>query len=236
MNIYKYFQHKLITIRKLVLSIYLRCKNYKEPNDLVNSHFRYLVNESHVNKNMFICALNNLKSNKPVIIETGTSAWGCDSTSLLDLFAFKSNGIFHTVDIRESPMKELRSRLKNTFFHVSDSVTWLQEFLPTLKRKVDLVFLDSWDVNWKNPLPSAEHGLNEFKELLSFLADGAIVIIDDTPKILDYIPAEFHENALKFKTEYGVLPGKGAFILTDDFTNNFCEIIYHDYGVVLIKK
>ena len=46
---------------------------------------------------------------------------------------------------------------------------------------------------------------------------------------------EFEEMIDDFKKEYGVLPGKGSFILTNYSANNF-EILFHDYGVVLIKN
>jgi hypothetical protein len=43
----------------------------------------------------------------------------------------------------------------------------------------NLVHLDSWDVNLKDPLPSALHGWREFEIIESQMPVGSIIIIDD---------------------------------------------------------
>jgi hypothetical protein len=101
--------------------------------------------------------------------------------------------------------------------------------------KIDLVYFDSWDVDWGNPFASAEHGKKELIAIRPFLRTGTIIVVDDTPVSMKWIPFSDHDVATKFKIEYGVLPGKGAFynqaLVGIDFV-----IIHHDYNLVIHIK
>jgi hypothetical protein len=51
--------------------------------------------------------------------------------------------------------------------------------------QVDLFYLDSWDVKWKNDHDSAEHHLKEFQAIESHIKPGAVVAIDDNARFLE---------------------------------------------------
>jgi hypothetical protein len=117
-----------------------------------------------------------------------------------------------------------------------DSVQFLNNFSKiTSEKSADLIYLDSWDVDWSKPYASAEHGKKELVAIRPLLGTGTIIVIDDTPVSMKWIPASNLDVATKFKIEFGVLPGKGAFynqaLEGIDFT-----IIHHDYNLVLCVK
>jgi hypothetical protein len=80
---------------------------------------------------------------------------------------------------------------------------------------VDLVYLDSWDVDWSNPSDSAIHGYKEYQNIKGLLKSESILGVDDTPKTLEWIPSEFHKVARDYKSINGMFPGEGALILKE---------------------
>jgi hypothetical protein len=95
--------------------------------------------------------------------------------------ANKTNGQFHSVDINpalESKVYEAYAKIDPTIkiTHVTDDSLNLLKNPPYTP---NLVHLDSWDVNLKNPLPSALHGWREFEIIESQMPVGSIIIIDD---------------------------------------------------------
>jgi len=51
--------------------------------------------------------------------------------------------------------------------------------------RVDLFYLDSYDVKWQDDHASADHHLREFQAIEANLKPGAMVIIDDNSRFLD---------------------------------------------------
>jgi len=205
--------------------------------DICDSHFRHWSFENHINRPGLTKAILALQAEKPVIFETGTSAYGVDSSRLFDRIASKLSGIFISVDINPQPKRALLfQHSKRSKFYVLDSVTFIKNTLPKLVDHVDLCYLDSWDVDWSNPLASAVHGLNEFDAVKNFLQPNSILIIDDTPCSIELVPDPFKDVASKFEKEHGVLPGKGALILKQLVVEDFADIISHEYNLVLKIK
>jgi hypothetical protein len=95
-----------------------------------------------------------------------------------------------------------------------------------------LVYLDSWDVDWSNPNESAIHGYNEYLRIKDRLKSGSVLVIDDTPRTIDWIPPEFFEVAQEFLKVNGVLPGKGALILKELQGSPLVKKIWHEYNLV----
>jgi len=60
-------------------------------------------------------------------------------------------------------------------FYVGDSVNRLR----LIPRMIDLLYLDSFDLSWQNPHPSALHHLKEMASASPLLKHGALVLIDD---------------------------------------------------------
>ena len=202
------------------------------PTDIVANHFNYWSSPDHPNRKAFEIVVDELNGAPANIVETGTSAWGTDSTRLWDNYVTHYGGSFQSVDIRSEPARRLKGQVgRRTRLVVSDSISFLKTVLP--EGHIDVFFLDSWDVDWFNPLESAVHGLKEFHAIKQKLNSGAILFVDDTPVSQDWLPHMYRESTQKFEMEYGVFPGKGALILKELLENPSVQFLYHEYSVVI---
>lgn len=139
---------------------------------LVEEHFVLNSETNHPCRNTLEMALSLLEKKPAIIVETGSSAWGTNSSLLFDAYVNSFGGSFTSVDLRSSPMFNLKSKCsKNSSFFCNDSISFLRKYVNKVNR-CNLVYLDSWDVNWEDPLPSALHGFNEFLILLPLLMRG----------------------------------------------------------------
>jgi hypothetical protein len=131
--------------------------------------------------------LDNISS--PLIVETGISRMidnytgDGHSTLLFDeyLHFFKKSGMLISIDIDQNKCDFTAPLLssKSTIL-CSDSVIALNSIsnnsnLPS----IDLLYLDSYDVDWNNPTPAAAHHLAELKIVWPLLQPGSIVAVDD---------------------------------------------------------
>ena len=116
------------------------------------------------------------------IIETGTvrqiDNWEGDgqSTIVWDTLATNLGGTVTTIDI--DPIgAELVAELglQATTAIIGNSL----DVIPTLTGHADLLYLDSFDVDFENPLPAAAHHLSELMAALNLLAPGSLVAVDD---------------------------------------------------------
>lgn len=118
------------------------------------------------------------------IVETGTCrslSWSDgQSTIMFADFVEKFGGHVQTVDINPEAVLLSKKLLqgKKVTVNLGDSISWLSKLD---KNNIDLFFLDSFDVKWKNDKPSAKHHLNEFFEIEPYI-DGSILAIDDNVK------------------------------------------------------
>jgi hypothetical protein len=186
----------------------------------------------------FYPALKSLGKNS-TIIETGSSAWGTKSSELFDSFANSFNGKLLTCDLRFLPAFELKKTVseKTTFYNM-DSV----KFLKKLTHKgfsCDLIYLDSWDIDFDDFYPSMTHCLNEFFWADKLIKKGGMILIDDTPaniKIAKKIWGVKNGNkAFSFQKKFNFIPGKGSLIRDIIKYNNKYKIILNEYQL-LIKK
>ncbi len=199
---------------------------------LVVAHLCRSGNPNHPNKKAFIEVLRCFEGSSIRILETGTSAWGADSTRLWDQYVQYAGGHVKSVDIRPDPGMKLQGKLSDkSELVVEDSV----EFLRSLEEKhesADLIYLDSFDVDWGNPGPAEIHGEEEFKIAMRLVRIGGIILIDDTPT---------HSAALRagielIRAKETVLPmsrGKGARALRLLESNPDFEIFFHEYAVAI---
>jgi len=127
--------------------------------------------------------------NRPdyIIIETGTARsptvnWSGDgmSTILFDFFILLFGGILISIDLSD---EALHMAASHTSSHINymcgDSVAILHQLKrhPQITR-IDLLYLDSYDVDWENPHPSALHHMKELCAVQP-LSSGCMVVIDD---------------------------------------------------------
>lgn len=126
--------------------------------------------------------LEKLNVKKYKFLETGVlrnlGQWkDGQSTFLFQEFLKYHGGTISSVDIDPEACSMAESNLNSEYckIYCNDSVNFLKN---TNKDNVNLYHLDSYDVDFKNDTPSAEHHLNEFKAIESFVK-GSLVLIDD---------------------------------------------------------
>lgn len=199
--------------------------------ELLNFHFKYYSSPEHINYEMFKFVFNMIGQNIN-ILETGSSAWGCKSSHLFDNYIKKFGGNFTTVDIRPEAVNSLNNILSHNSKAVqSDSVAYIQKLNKNDIRNLDLVYLDSYDLDIYNPVPAMEHCLNEFLSLSQDIKKNALIIIDDTPK-KELLKNKIIDTEIRNLISSGY--GKGNLVL-EVFQDHGFEMIYHEYSVVLRK-
>ena len=105
------------------------------------------------------------------------------STLIFAEFVSKINGFFWSVDILESSLllasKLIKENLNSSMPYVSlwhmDSIDFLSSFTDT----IDLLYLDSFDLEPGFVDEAQEHNLNEFKASENKLSNNCLILIDD---------------------------------------------------------
>ena len=185
--------------------------------ELLNNHFLVHSHGDHPSRETLSCALDRLAGREACIIETGSAAHGTKSTLLLDSYVSHFGGSLDSVDIRCEPALWLRAQCCNrTTLHVRDSIAFLKNWSSAFPgKRIDLLFLDSWDVNWLNPHPSSMHGLAEYLAIAGHLQKGSLLLVDDTPADTEAMQSAqtAHVEAFeRFCSTFGYTPGKCALI------------------------
>jgi hypothetical protein len=123
------------------------------------------------------------------ILETGTSRDN-DSTWIFHRLIRETGGTVHSFDLDQNLctfVSEAAARLgcsNEMIVHCRDSVTGIQEFPGT----IDVLYLDSQDIDFANPEPSMIHHVRELRAALPKLSQRAIVAFDDTPASEAFVP------------------------------------------------
>lgn len=152
--------------------------------------------------------------NRPVgIVETGCvrrkDNWEGDgqSTLLFDKYAEYHRGSFvHTVDIDKDATAICSAMVsKRVSVHTGDSVAFLKslDVFP-----IDLLYLNSFDLDMNYPLPSAIHHLKELVAIAPMISSETLVVVDDSPTALIAVP----DGKDQFKTLGRRIAGKGQLI------------------------
>ena|SRR5688572_20792513 len=117
------------------------------------------------------------------ILETGClreiDNWEGDgqSTRLFDHYAAMTGSDFWSVDNDPISITAASKVCQHTKLVLYDSVRFLQNF----NERVGLLYLDSFDLDEKNPDPAALHHLMELCAIRPCLKPGALVMVDDSP-------------------------------------------------------
>jgi hypothetical protein len=156
------------------------------------------------------------------IVETGCARvignWEGDgqSTLLFDKYINErdQDSTCVTVDISEKSVLECRAVVsKRTTVFQQDSVQFLAQLVTkyaTENVSIDLLYLDSYDVDWNYWYPSAIHHLKELTAALRALNSQTLVVVDDCPATSDFIYNK-KNNIIDFRTTPRV-GGKGRLI------------------------
>ena len=124
------------------------------------------------------------KYTNPVIIETGCAREENSfdsngmSTLIFDEYVKNNGGEFYSVDIDPTNTNFARSRTDVARITTGDSVKFLFEFNEQNK-KVDLLYLDSFDIDPNNPHPSSLHHILELAAIRPSLKEGTMICVDD---------------------------------------------------------
>jgi hypothetical protein len=226
---YRYLIFLRGNLKERLKSCKYKYAHVQSPESLVKLHFDLWSNPQHINFEAFLKVFKILNGRPSRILETGTSAWGTDSTRLWDRYVREYGGKLVSVDLRIEPSKRLRRHMheSTTLLH-EDSIIALKRITETF----DVYFLDSYDLDFNNPLPSAQHGYLEYLQIKDKLRIGSIIFIDDTPKIIENLS----DQAKIFVELYKTLPGKGAFVITDLHFSFEIDVIHHDYSFIAVIK
>jgi hypothetical protein len=153
------------------------------------------------------------------IVETGTlrhpGNWLSGQSSILfEQFVKTHGGKVESIDISVKACNAAKSILDANFtkINLGDSIKFL---LNGNWNTVDLFYLDSYDVEWEKPLPSAEHHLKEFLAIEKYMKSGVILAIDDNSFL-------FNENQRT---------GKGMLIY-EYLKNKNILPVYDDYQII----
>jgi hypothetical protein len=196
--------------------------NHKGPDLLLQqflSKCRGSFNDYAIDRNRsFDLFLKHIKGvENPVVVETGCIRVDEDysagySSYILGVFLLNHGGKLTTVDLNATNCKFAKSKTEGLPVDVVLSHSW--NFLKNYKGpKIDALYLDSHDAD----LPGHEENcLEETKLALPHLAEGAVILIDDTP---------YHDCKWK---------GKGAQAIPWLISQGF-KIKYAGYQVLLTK-
>jgi len=207
---------------------YIRCIHLKAPTllfedmDILEHHFNSYGNTpDHICYKTFKRLFQELEADgfPPLhIIETGTAAHGTASTYLFDAYVKKYGGHLWTVDINPACSEAVKPNVsQNTTVITGDSVAFLRKWVEDHPgEQIDLVYLDSYDLDFANPGPAGVHGLNEFNAILPALKRGSLLLIDDTPILADEFLEEQPRMYISMRHTYdncGLIPGKGMYVM-----------------------
>ena len=159
------------------------------------------------------------KNRAVFIVETGcvrnANNWAGDgqSTVLFDRFASEWPGsVMHSVDIDPSATalcKTLVSAMPQ--IHTGDSVLFLRNLAKNPPKGfpyLDVLYLDSVDVDFRNPHLSALHHMKELLAASSLIGPETLVVVDDAPLEANFI---MFESKLSFVTHQEI-SGKGKYV------------------------
>ena len=126
------------------------------------------------------------------------------------LHFFKNTGSLTTIDLNESTCHFTKQILspKSTVI-CSDSVTALNVLGNDPQfPMIDFLYLDSYDVDWNNPHPSALHHFKELLAIFPKIKRGTLIVVDDHDRgkgkgkyIADYMN---HINKFPYFDEYHI--------------------------------
>lgn len=156
-----------------------------------------------------------------VIVETGcvrkADNWAGDgqSTVLFDQYLKSAphGGRLFTVDIDPLATAECRRLVSNAVeVHTEDSVLFLSKLSSRLRAtgaSIDLLYLDSFDLDWGNPAPSAAHHLKELAAISAAVRPDTLVVVDDAPQAA-FLTVDDQQQAALLRAP--VVSGKGLLV------------------------
>lgn len=163
-----------------------------------------------------------------LIVETGCMradhgqlAFGDDgaSTYIFDDFINYYDGQVISVDINPDNVAHAQKMVSDkTKVYCSDSVDFLWK-IPK-EKKIDLLYLDSYDFEPDNPIPSQLHHVKELCAVMKNLEKGSIVLVDD------------NANTPEFEWFTKIAKGGKAGFVKNFMENIGAELLIDGYQIV----
>ena len=157
---------------------------------------------------------------RPVfVVETGcvrhVGTWAQEgqSTILFDRFVSQLPGsVMYSVDIDPRATVLCRNLVSsNVQLHTGDSVAFLRALVrnaPPEFRYIDVLYLDSFDVNFAHPHRAALHHMKELVAVSKLIGPQTLVVVDDSPVEVNYVLSS-ETGALEAKP---FVSGKGKYV------------------------
>ena len=189
--------------------------------------------KKHINYLTFKRLFEEMKDLKnPCILESGIASAGTNSTYLFNEYVKKYGGLFWSVDINKRLVDYHRGNMcPATQLICDDSVNFFTEWSKS-HDVANVIYLDSYDLDFYNPTPSGNHGLSEYKALKPVIKQNTLLLIDDTPiepYWLDTRNNVYNDMCIYYDNNNNTLPGKGMFVL-NEVTN--ANKLIHNYQVL----
>ena len=167
------------------------------------------------------------------ILESGISSAGTYSTYLFDAYIKKFGGRFWSVDINQNLVDTHKGNMcPGTTLVCNDSVKFFSDWCVSNNGlQADVIYLDSYDLDWYNPHPSAMHGLNEYLALLPSYKKNTLLLIDDTPSNPYWLDSRgsLYTDMIQYYSKHNHLPGKGQYVLN---LHKHADVLLHNYQVL----
>jgi len=204
--------------------------------DEINNNYELFSSKKgvskHINYLTFFKLFEEMKFLKnPIILESGIASFGTNSTYLFNEYVRKYGGFFWSVDINENLVNIHKGNMcPATQLVCDDSISFFKKW-SNENNEANVIYLDSYDLDFYKPYPSAEHGLGEYNALKKVIKKNTLLLIDDTPATpywLDTRGKLYHDMNVYYK-QNNFLPGKGMFVL-NEITN--AEKLIHNYQVL----
>jgi len=182
-----------------------------------------------------------------IIVETGClrvkgNFLDGQSTLLFDKYVLSrgENSKVYTVDISKESTTNCKEAVSdNVEITTGDSVHYLNnlcsKFLKN-KTKVSMFYLDSFDVDWRYPYPSAAHHLKELTAINKILLPETLVVVDDSPANgnLSFRDDQNKRSWEVLETPPPSIGGKG-FLVHEYATNVKAKLLFSHYQAAWIN-
>ena len=148
--------------------------------------------------------------------EIGNRAGDGQSTLLWDKyveFSGNANPLVLTVDLDPAATSACKAKVSQRVqVQTGDSVAVLGEVARQLKRSgrmINLLYMDSYDVDWADPTLSAVHHLKELVSVSTALSPRTLVVVDDAPQMAYVAPDQTGQYSIVISPK---ISGKALFV------------------------
>lgn len=188
--------------------------------------------KKHLNYLTFKRLFEEIQEHKnPVILESGIASHGTYSTYLFNEYVKKYGGFFWSVDINPYLVDSHKGNMcPATQLICDDSVSFFKKW-STENKEANVIYLDSYDLDFYNPHPSGNHGLEEYKALIPIIKKNTLLLIDDTPLNPYWLDTrgKLYDDMILYYNQNTYMPGKGMYVL---YEISNARKLMHNYQVL----